>query len=266
MSDLAIAQTLRLQLEYLPVTVLRANELNPKMHPDRQINALAKGMSEMGFVSPIIVDQDNRIVAGHGRVLAAKKVGLSEVPAVRLEHLNDHQLRALMLADNRLSELGSTNQQLLAENLKLLTVDGLDLDVEAATAFTMGEIDKIIHEASDLGDEDPDDLVEEVTERPAVNRVGDLWDLGGRHRIICGNSLEHAVWDRLMNGEKAAMSCSDFSLQREAAGQRLQARRDARVRHGFGRNGSRRVHAVRGECVLQHCLAQRAGIDPLRIH
>ena len=114
-----------------------------------------------------------------------------------------------MLADNRLSELGSTDQQLLAENLKLLTVDGLDLDVEAATAFTMGEIDKIIHDAGETAEEDPDDLVEEVVKGPAVNRPGDLWDLAGRHRVICGNSLEADVWRRLMNSEKAAMSCSD---------------------------------------------------------
>src|SRR5881275_2200681 len=106
MGEMMIARSLRLNLEYLAVAELRANELNPKMHPDRQINALARAISEIGFVSPIIVDQESRIVAGHGRVLAARKVGLSEVPAVRLEHLNEHQLRALMLADNRLSELG----------------------------------------------------------------------------------------------------------------------------------------------------------------
>ena len=75
MTDLSIATSLRLQLEYLPVAALRANELNPKMHPDRQINALARGMSEMGFVSPIIVDQDNRIVAGHGRSLRQRSWG-----------------------------------------------------------------------------------------------------------------------------------------------------------------------------------------------
>lgn len=209
MSDLPIARTLRLQLEYLPTAALRANELNPKLHPDRQINALARAMNEMGFVAPIIVDQDNRIVAGHGRVLAAKKAGLSEVPAVRLEHLSDHQLRALMLADNRLSELGTTDPYLLAENLKLLTVDDLDLDVEAATGFTMGEIDMIIEEGTKTAENDPDDLIEEVEQGPVVNRLGDLWDLAGRHRMICGNSLEAEVWDQLMKGQKAAMSCSD---------------------------------------------------------
>ena len=115
-----------------------------------------------------------------------------------------------MLADNRLSELGKVDQQLLAANLKLLTVEGLDLDVEAATAFTRGEIDAIL-DAADEGDgEDPDDAAVEIEDRPAVNRPGDLWDLGGRHRFICGSSLEPLVWQQLMDGLKATMSCSDF--------------------------------------------------------
>ncbi|MBW0006900.1 MAG: site-specific DNA-methyltransferase [Sphingomonas sp.] len=210
MSNCKIERSLRLKIDYLPTAALLANKLNPKVHPDRQINALSRAISEMGFVSPIIVDQENRIVAGHGRVLAAKKLGLGEVPAVRLEHLNDHQLRALMLADNRLSELGSTNQQLLADNLKLLTVEGLDLDVEAATGFSMGEIDVILQTPVEGPDKDPDDEAAPRDQGPVVNRPGDVWNLGGRHRVICGNALEPDVWRQLMHGEKAAMSCSDF--------------------------------------------------------
>jgi hypothetical protein len=137
MSDLKIASDLRLQIEYVSPGSLIANELNPKMHPDRQINALVRAIDEVGFIAPVIIDRNNGIVAGHARVLAALKVGITTIPAVRVEHLDDHQLRALMLADNRLSELGKVDQQLLAANLKLLTVEGIDLDIEAATAFTM---------------------------------------------------------------------------------------------------------------------------------
>ena len=151
MPDLKIASGLRLQIEYVSPGSLIANELNPKLHPDRQVNALARAMNEVGFIAPVIIDRNNRIVAGHCRVLAAVKAGITSIPAVRVEHLDDHQLRALMLADNRLSELGKVDQQLLAANLKLLTVEGLDLDVEAATAFTMGEIDAIL-DAADEGD------------------------------------------------------------------------------------------------------------------
>lgn len=204
------AKSLKLHIEYLATSSLTTNELNPKLHPDRQIRALARAIGEFGFVSPIIVDEANRIIAGHGRVLAAEKAGIKEVPAVRLEHLNEHQLRALMLADNRLSELGSTDQSLLAENLKLLTVEGLNLDVEAATGFSMGEIDLILESSADGPSEDLNDDAGPIEPGPVVNRPGDLWDLGGRHRLICGNSLEPEVWRRMMNGERAAMSCCDF--------------------------------------------------------
>ena len=210
MSDLNIASELRLQIEYVSPTSLIANELNPKKHPDRQINALARNFRASGFVVPVIIDNKNVIVAGHGRVLAALRAGISMIPAVRLGHLRDHQLRALMLADNHLAELGTIDEALLAENLKLLTVEGIDLDLEAATSFTMGEIDQILEAANEEKDEDPDDAPVAVEEGPAVNLAGDLWDLGGRHRLICGSSLDATIWAQLMGGEKAAMSCSDF--------------------------------------------------------
>lgn len=210
MADLPIASELRLQIEYVSPASLKANELNPKQHPDRQINALVRAIEEVGFLVPVIIDGKSTIFAGHARVMAALKAGVSMIPIVRVEHLNEHQLRALMLADNRLSELGKTDRGLLAENLKLLTIDGLDLDVEAATAFSMAEIDAIIEASHDAAEEDPDDEPVQPVKGPAVNRPGDLWELGGRHRLICGSSLEPATWTQLMGGEKAAMSCSDF--------------------------------------------------------
>lgn len=210
MTDLKIASELRLQIEYVPASSLKANALNPKQHPDRQINALARSIEEVGFLVPVIIDRTSTIFAGHARVLASLKAGVSMIPTVRVEHLNEHQLHALMLADNRLAELGWTDQSLLAENLKLLTVDGLDLDLEAATGFTMGEIDLILENGAQPEDPDPDDDVEEPEQGPPVNRLGDLWELGGRHRLMCGSSLEPQTWIELMAGEKAAMSCSDF--------------------------------------------------------
>jgi hypothetical protein len=210
MSDLKTASDLRFQIEYVSPASLIANELNPKIHPDRQINALICAIDQVGFIAPVIIDRNNGIVAGHGRVLAALKAGITTIPAVRVEHLNDHQLRALMIADNRLSELGKVDQEVLAANVRLLTVEGIDLDVEAATAFTMGEIDTILEAADEKGDEDPDDAPVEIQEGPAVNRPGDLWDFGGRHRFICGSSLDAIVWQELMGGLKATMSCSDF--------------------------------------------------------
>jgi ParB-like chromosome segregation protein Spo0J len=195
-SDLKIASDLRLQIEYVAPGSLVANELNPKKHPDRQMNALARNFAEAGFLVPVIIDQKNVIYAGHGRVLAALKAGISMIPAVRLAHLNDHQLRALMLADNRLAELGSIDPQLLAENLKLLTVDGIDLDVEAATAFTMGEIDKVLEEAVEQDEEDPDDAPVATEDGPPVNRLGDLPQANQAERRYAGGSSDRSPHTR----------------------------------------------------------------------
>ena len=227
MTNLPIANELRLQIEYVAPSSLTANELNPKQHPDRQINALARAIREVGFLVPVIIDGNNVIFAGHARVLAAFKAGTSMIPAVRVEHLNEHQLRALMLADNRLAELGQTDAKLLAENLKLLTVDGIDLDVEAATAFTMAEIDAMLEVAEKSAADDQDDVPVEIEKGPAVNRPGDLWDLAGRHRFICGSSLEAPIWAELMDGHKGAMSCSDFPYNVKIRGN-VSTRADAR--------------------------------------
>lgn len=94
MSDMKIAFELQLKIEYVPIDTLVANKLNPKQHPDRQINALTRSINEVGFLTPILSDRKNQIVAGHARVIAARKAGLKTVPVVRIEHLNDHQLRA----------------------------------------------------------------------------------------------------------------------------------------------------------------------------
>ncbi|MEQ7874522.1 DNA methyltransferase [Sphingomonas sp. ASV193] len=227
MSDSKILAELRLQIEYVEPLILVANELNPQQHPDRQINALVRAINEVGFLFPVLIDGANGIVAGHARVLAAIKAGLAAIPIVRADHLNEHQLRAVMLADNRLSDLSKTDPKLLAENLKLLTVEGLDLDIESATAFTMGEIDVILEGLEGGADDDPDDAPVVVEPGPAVNRAGDVWDLAGRHRLICGSSLDAAAWDQLMDGHKATASCSDLPYNVKIRGN-VSNRADAR--------------------------------------
>ena len=102
-----------------------------------------RSISEFGFVTPVIIDEANWLVAGHGRVEAARKLGMRDIPVVRLAHLDQVQLRALMIADNRLTDMSHNDELLLAENFKLLTVDGLSLDIEA-TGYSMGEIDLIL--------------------------------------------------------------------------------------------------------------------------
>lgn len=216
MDDRPVIASLNLRIEYLPIERLTENALNPRLHPARQIKALMRSIGEFGFVTPLIADENNGLVAGHGRLAAARKLGMAEVPVVRVAHLDRHQLRALMIADNRLTDMSHCDELLLAENFKLLTVEGLSLDVEA-TGYSMGEIDLILDPPKREPDADPDDAPIDPLTGPVVNRVGDLWQLGS-HRLACGSSLEASVWAELMAGEKAVMSCSDVPYNVKIAG------------------------------------------------
>ena len=199
---------LRLRIEYVPIDSLVPSASNPRVHNARQIKALAKSIGTFGFVAPVIADEANMLIAGDARVQAARRLGLAEVPVVRVEHLDANQKRALMIADNRLTDMSAWDDALLAENLKLLSEIDLDFDIEA-TGFTMGEIDLRIESVeAELGD-DPDDAALEDPPGDPVNRLGDLWQLG-THRLLCGDALDPNNWDGLMNGKKAAMTCSDF--------------------------------------------------------
>ncbi|CAJ0777341.1 hypothetical protein LMG18090_00805 [Ralstonia mannitolilytica] len=153
-----------------------------------------------------MIDADDRVLAGHARLLAARELGLRQVPTVRLEHLSPEQARAFQIADNRLTDLSTWDERLLAEQLQELAAVDLDFNIEA-TGFSMGEIDLRIEglaeaEAADLADPPPE------LEAQSVSVVGDLWQLG-EHRILCGNALEEASYRTLMDGDKATMVFSD---------------------------------------------------------
>ena len=202
-----VTSKLDLKIEYLPVESLAGNALNPRIHSKRQIKALIRSITEFGFVTPLTVDEANAIVAGHGRLEAARKLDMKDVPVVRLGHLNQNQLRALMIADNRMSDLAGNDEILLAENFKLLTVEDLSLDVEA-TGYSMGEIDVLLELETADARSDPEDDLPDPIEGSSACQLGDIWQLGV-HRLACGSALDPAVWSDLMAGEKAAMSCSD---------------------------------------------------------
>lgn len=197
---------LNLKIEYIPIASLKANPLNPRVHSTLQKKALARSIQQFGFVAPVMIDQENTLIAGHGRVEAARSLAMDQVPAVRIEHLTLAQQRALMIADNKLCDMSSFDDGLLVENFKLLTVEGLSLDLES-TGFAMGEIDVLLDLPQTILP-DPDDEPVETAYQEAVNVVGDIWQLGG-HRLGCGSSLDPAVWAALMAGEKARMGCSD---------------------------------------------------------
>jgi DNA modification methylase len=198
-----------LRIEHVAIERLKLDSRNPRIHSDRQIKQIARSIKAFGFNVPVLADQDGNLLAGHGRVYAARRLGLREIPVIRLEHLTPEQARAFSIADNRLSETSSWDDRLLAEVFRDLASVELSFDLEA-TGFTMGEIDLRIEglSLSTVGNPDPADELPAALNQTPVSRPGDLWQLG-RHRLLCGNALDQAAYDRLMQGIAAELVFTD---------------------------------------------------------
>lgn len=182
-------------LQEVAIDLLRPYERNAKKHPQDQVEKIIKSIEEFGFVTPCIIDSDYNLIAGHGRVQAAKEMGLETVPCVFVEGLTEAQRKAYILADNRLGELGEWDMDLVFSELDDLV--SMDFDIEV-TGFEMPEeLPEIIE----------DDYEPPVLEEPR-SKLGDLWQLGN-HRLICGDSTDVNVIDRLMGGQKADMVFTD---------------------------------------------------------
>lgn len=166
--------------------------------------AIAKSIRTFGFNVPVLVDEDDTIIAGHGRVAAALKLGRETVPVIRIQHLSHDQRRAYMIADNRLTDVSRWDERLLGEVLRDLTVADLDFELDAI-GFSVAEIDLKIDA---LGDDEAEAPEPPAPDGPAVTAAGDIWRLG-RHRLLCGSALDAAAWRRLMGDQKAAMCFSD---------------------------------------------------------
>jgi len=195
----------RRQLLFVATGNLIPDPDNPRKHGRAQIRAIARSIEAFGFNAPILVDKNNKIVAGHGRYEAAKLLGLDKVPIVSLSHLTETQARAYLLADNKLTDRSTWDDPKLAIHLKELSDLVLDFDIEA-TGFEPPEIDLRI-QSLDSALEDADDQFELAT-GPAVSRTGDLWLLGP-HRLYCGSALDATSYDALSNGERAAAAITD---------------------------------------------------------
>jgi len=178
--------------------------MNARTHSKEQILQLRSSLREFGFVSPLIVDKDLNIIAGHGRVLAAKAEGLAEVPCVFAEHLTDAQKKAYILADNRLALSAGWDEELLALEFAELKDLGFDLEL---TGFDEKEIEKLF--AAEGGDAQDDDFdLTAALEEAAFVLPGDIWTLG-RHRLICGDATDAATVRKLMDGRKANLVLTD---------------------------------------------------------
>lgn len=196
----------RSTIEYLPIESIFADPLNPRVHSRQQVRAIARSIEAFGFNAPILVDKNNRIVAGHGRLEAAKLLGMTDVPVVRLEHLSEQQAKAYMLADNKLTDRSSWDDGKLALCLKELQAMALDFEIEA-TGFEVPEIDFRIQSLEPPDAADAADEFKEP-EGPAVSRLGDVWNLGP-HRLLCGNALDPLAYDRLLGAEQAGAMFTD---------------------------------------------------------
>jgi DNA modification methylase len=195
-----------LQIEYLSLGSLAPYAKNARMHSKKQIKQIAESITQFGFTNPVLVDRENTILAGHGRVAAAKLLELTEVPCVRLEHMTGAQKRAYVLADNKLALNAGWDEDLLAEELEAILGDDAGFDI-SITGFSLAEVDSLIEGKSFEEDGDPaDDLLpDEVLARC---KEGDIWQLGS-HRLICGDALDPAVVDLLMDGKQARMVFTD---------------------------------------------------------
>ena len=184
---------------------------NARTHSPEQVAQIAASIAEFGFVNPILVDTNNGIIAGHGRLLAARQLGLAEVPVVVLDHLTDAQRRAYVIADNRIAINAGWDEKALAAELGDLAVAGVDL---ALIGFTSAELDLLLAEV----EEPAQDVAEDVPEPPAtpVTKPGDVWQVG-KHRLICGDCRDESVRRALFRNAQAAVAITSppYATQRE---------------------------------------------------
>ena len=192
------------KIAYMRARDLVPNPSNARTHSPRQIEQIARSIERFGFNNPVLIDNNNRILAGHGRVAAAKLLGIDPIPALKIEHLTDVEKRAYVLADNRLAERAGWDDEILAIELQGL----IDLDFEIElTGFETGEIDVLLDGGDTAGD-DADDLCPDYDQSHSVACAGDRWRLGD-HVLVCGDARSEATYQCLMAGERAAYSITD---------------------------------------------------------
>jgi DNA modification methylase len=197
--------TLAERIELWPIDRLRPYEHNPRTHSEAQVDQIAASMVEFGWTNPILIDEDAGILAGHGRLLAARKLGLPEVPVIRFEHLSEAQKRAYLIADNQLALQAGWSEELLAAELAWLRDERFDLDL---IGFDATELEHLLTLAD--GETSSDETEDEVPEPPEepVSKPGDLWVLGN-HRLLCGDATTLADVERVLGGQLADMTFCD---------------------------------------------------------
>ena len=207
-TDVSTGDGIALAIVYRALDKLKPDPKNPRKHSVRQVRQIANSIRQFGFVGVILVDSDGNVIAGHGRLQAARQLGMTTVPVVQVDHLTPAQVKALRIADNRIAELSEFDDHLLGEafqELSLLEVDfGFDV-----TGFELPEIDIMIESLSETesSEQDEADVVPEK-EATAVSKSGDLWLLRD-HRLLCGSALNSSAYQTLLDGALAECVITD---------------------------------------------------------
>jgi ParB-like nuclease domain len=185
-----------LQIEQTPIHALRPQDRNARTHSKRQIRQIADSMKRFGFTNPILTDDNSQIIAGHGRLEAAKLLGMTTVPSIRLSHMSATERRAYIIADNEIALKAGWDREILAIELQGLIDIGFDVEL---TGFEAAEIDLILSDWREASFEmaTPEDEHDQLSETVAVSRLGDLWSLGS-HRLLCGDAQSPEAYERLL--------------------------------------------------------------------
>jgi hypothetical protein len=197
-----------LSISERPIDELKPFARNARTHSRKQIGQIADSIQRFDFTNPVLIDKDGTILAGHGRVLAAKQLGMTAVPCVILEHMTPTEKRADVLADNKLALNAGWDDEILAQELGELRVLDPDFDL-GLTGFSIAEVDRLFGGLAPQEPNDPrDDQLPELGAIKPRCRPGDIWQLD-KHRLICGDALDPAVIAALMDGELADMVFTD---------------------------------------------------------
>ena len=193
------------EMKLVPIDRLVPYINNARTHSPEQINKLRSSLREFGFINPVIIDRDYGVIAGHGRILAAKEEGITEVPCVFADYLTEAQKKAYIIADNRMAMDAGWDEELLRVEIEALQAEAFDVSL---TGFDPNEIDDLFKENLKDGLHDDDFDIEAELKKPTFTKAGDVWTLG-RHRLVCGDSTKKETYDILMDGKKANLVLTD---------------------------------------------------------
>nr|DAK77210.1 MAG TPA: ParB protein [Caudoviricetes sp.] len=191
------------QMQLVPLSKLVPYVNNARTHSPEQITKLRSSLREFGFINPVIIDRDFNVIAGHGRIIAAKEEGINEVPCVFVDYLTEAQKKAYIIADNRMAMDAGWDEELLRVEIEALQAADFD---PLLTGFDEKELSKLFDDGNDIQGDDFD--VDAELPKPTFTKSGDVWTLG-RHRLVCGDSTKEETYATLMDGRKANLVITD---------------------------------------------------------